>query len=122
MNGYSGLFITLCMLAYYCWVILHALLSSADFFKINFFSKNSSRNTITVSNSCQRSVTIRPDLGPNCLQTLKGYQHMTKVTASNERKSSFFQCMVILHASFSCLLVFGIQSYRGRVITNVVRT
>ena len=33
-----------------CWVIFHASLPSADFFKINF-SKNAFRNTIRVSNS-----------------------------------------------------------------------
>ena len=33
------------------WVILHAFLSSADFFQNHFFSKNSFRNTIRESNS-----------------------------------------------------------------------
>ena len=33
-----------------CWVILHALLSSDDVFKINFKRKTSGTNTIRVSN------------------------------------------------------------------------
>ena len=43
------------------------------FFKINFFSKNSFRNTIRVSNSSdpdQARHFVGPDLGPNCLQKL----------------------------------------------------
>ena len=46
------------------WVILHASLSSADFFKINF-TKNSLKNAIRVSNCF-----VVSDLGPNCLQRL----------------------------------------------------
>ena len=41
------------------------------FFKINFFGKNSFRNTIRVSNSLdpdQAQCFVRPDLNPNCLQ------------------------------------------------------
>ena len=47
------------------------LLSSADFFQNQFFSKNS--NTIKVSNSLdpdQARHFVGPDLGPNCLQRL----------------------------------------------------
>ena len=50
------------------------LLLSADFFfKIIFFSKNSFRNTIRVSNSLDSDCdlcSVCPDLGPNCLQRL----------------------------------------------------
>ena len=42
---YVFIALTLCLL-----VILHALLSSADFFQSHFLSKNSFRNTITVPN------------------------------------------------------------------------
>ena len=48
------------------------LSSSADFFS-NFFFLNSFRNTIRVSNSLdkdQDQYSVRPDLGPNCLQRL----------------------------------------------------
>ena len=53
------------------WEILHALLLSADLFKIKFFFNNSFRNTIRVSNSLEPDQARRffgPDLGPNCLQ------------------------------------------------------
>ena len=53
------------------WVILHAFLTSADFFKT--FSKNNFRNTIRVSNSLdpdQARHFVGPNLGPNCLQWL----------------------------------------------------
>ena len=52
------------------WVILHDFLC---FFKINFFQKNSFRNTIRVSNSSdpdQARHFVGPDLDPNCLQRL----------------------------------------------------
>ena len=52
-----------------CWVILHALLSSADYFSTLLFSKHSFRNTITVSNSLdpdQARRFVGPDLAPNC--------------------------------------------------------
>ena len=48
-------------------------LSSADFFKINFFFKNSFRYTIRVSNTLDLDQALHfvgPDLGPNCLQKL----------------------------------------------------
>ena len=53
-------------------LILHAFLSSVDFFKINFFKK-SFRNvpSLRVSNSLgpdQDIYFVRPNLGPNCLQ------------------------------------------------------
>ena len=44
-----------------------------DFFQNKLFSKNSSRNTISVSNSLgpdQARRFVGPDLGPNCLQRL----------------------------------------------------
>ena len=43
------------------------------FFKINFFQKNSFRNTIRVSNSLDPDEdrhSVGPHLGPNCLQRL----------------------------------------------------
>ena len=43
--------------------------TSADFFQILFFSKNSFMNMIRVSNSLDPGH-VRPDLGPNCLQKL----------------------------------------------------
>ena len=49
------------------------LLSSADFFKIIFSSKNCFRNSIRVSNRMdpdQDQHCVGPDLGPNCLQKL----------------------------------------------------
>ena len=48
-------------------------LSSADFFPKSDFSKNSFRNTISVSNSLdsdQARHFVGSGLGPNCLQTL----------------------------------------------------
>ena len=56
------------------WVILHAFLSSADFFFFkSTFPKNSFRNIIRVSNSLdpdQAQHFVGPDLGPNCLKNL----------------------------------------------------
>ena len=55
------------------WVILHAFLSSADFFSKSTFSKNSFRNTIKVSNRMdpdQAQCFVGPDMDPNCLQRL----------------------------------------------------
>ena len=49
------------------------LLSSADFFQNELFSKNSFKNTIRVSKSLdpeQARYSVGPDLGPNCLQRL----------------------------------------------------
>ena len=57
--------LSLCMLGN-IWMLL---LASADFFKINFFSKNSLRNTIMVSNGLDPDQD-RHDLGPNCLKRL----------------------------------------------------
>ena len=56
------------------------LLSSADFFKINIFKKNSSSNNIRLSNGLdpdQERRSVGPDLGPNCLQrfTADGKNH-----------------------------------------------
>ena len=50
----------------------HYILTSADFFKINFFEKFF-QNTIRVSSSLdqvQAQRYVGPDLGPNCLQRL----------------------------------------------------
>ena len=66
------------------WVIFQAFLPSADFFSKLFFSRNSFRNTIRVSNGLvpdQDRSFVGPDLGPNCLQS---YQQTT-VSASKER-------------------------------------
>ena len=55
-----------------CWVIFHAFLSSADFFKINF-SENSFRNTTRVSNSLDPDEALHfvgPSPGSNCLQKI----------------------------------------------------
>ena len=64
-----ALFFTLCMLDNFSCFCCHLL----TFFKINFFSKDSFRNTISVSNGLdpdqdQRSVS--PDLDQNCLKRL----------------------------------------------------
>ena len=53
--------------------ILHAFLSSADFFSKSTFLKNSFRNAIRVSNSLdpdQARHFVGPDLGPSYLQRL----------------------------------------------------
>ena len=53
------------------WLILHAFLLSADFFSKSTFSKNSFRNTTSVTNSLdpdQARHAVGPDLGTNCLQ------------------------------------------------------
>ena len=67
--------------------MLMLLMSSADFFKIIFFSKNNFGKTIRVPNS------FDPNQDP-CLSVLiwvrtvcNGYQQMTKVAASKERDS-----------------------------------
>ena len=60
------------------WVILHAFLSSADFFKSNF-SKISIRNTLRVTNSLdadQARSFVGHDLGKT---VCKGYQQTTQV-------------------------------------------
>ena len=57
------------------------LLSSPDFFKLTF-TKNSFRNTISVSNDLdpdQERHFVCPDLGLNCLQSFK---QITKVADS----------------------------------------
>ena len=49
------------------------LLSSADFFSKSSFSKSFLRNTFRVSNGLdpdQDRLSVGPDLGPNCLQSL----------------------------------------------------
>ena len=60
------------------------LLSSVDFFQNYFFSKNSYRNTIRVSNGLDPDKdrrSVGPDLGPNYLQGLLAGE---KVTASRD--------------------------------------
>ena len=64
----SKILLTLCLLGN-----LSYFLSSANFFKINFFRKNSFRITIRVANSLdsdQARHFVGPDLGSNCLQRL----------------------------------------------------
>ena len=61
------------------------LLSSADLFLNQFFSKNSYRNTVRVSNSLdpdQDRSSVGHDPDPNCFV---GYQEMTKVAAIKEK-------------------------------------
>ena len=56
-----------------CWVIFHAILSSAGLFSKSTFSKISSRHTIRESNGLDLDHdqhSVGPDLGPNCLQRL----------------------------------------------------
>ena len=59
------------------WVILFGLLSSADFFLINFSeNKRCFSNTIKVSNSLNSDQVRRfvgPYLGPSCFQNLLPY-------------------------------------------------
>ena len=80
-------------------------LSSANFFKINFFKKKIFRNTIRVSNALdpdQDRHFVGPDLGPNCLQRLT-----IKVSASKERvlKSVFIiyllLCTYMIRSQYS---------------------
>ena len=54
------------------WVIYHAFLSSADYFKINFFKKFSQEYHQSVIKFGSRSgpTAVGPDLSPNCLQKL----------------------------------------------------
>ena len=64
------------------WVILHAFLSSAEFFQNLLFRKNlgSAKNTILSPTNWTQ---IRPDIlsGLIWVQTIcKGYQRMTKIT------------------------------------------
>ena len=67
------------------------LLSSADIVSKSIFSKNSSRNTIRISNSLdpdQDRQNVCPDLGPNCLQ---------KLSADDKSRSEF--CMLLLSSA-----------------------
>ena len=69
---------TLCLF----WVILHAFLSSADFFKSNF-SQISFRNTIRVTINLDAEQAQR-FMGPNLGQTVcKDYQQTTLVGMSS---------------------------------------
>ena len=55
-----------------CWVILHAFLSSVDFFQNKLYQKNLS-GLPSVLNTLDLDQTwcfVRPDLGPNCFQRL----------------------------------------------------
>ena len=64
--NYHLLKVALCILGNFS-----CFLSSADFFQNHFFSKNSFRNTIRVSNSLdpdKARQNVGPDLVPNCLQ------------------------------------------------------
>ena len=63
-----------------CWVILHAFLSSMDFFFTYFFKKKIFQEYhLNFKQFGSRS-------GPNFVRTVcKGYQQMTKVTTSRER-------------------------------------
>ena len=64
--------------------MFHALLSFADFFKINFF-KNIFLITIRVSNSLDPDQDSQ-NMVLNCVQThCKNYPQTTKIAASKER-------------------------------------
>ena len=68
------------------WVILHAFLSSVDifFFQVSFSKK---KNLSGIPSECQTVwIQIRPDvlLGLIWVQTVLGYQHMTKFATSRE--------------------------------------
>ena len=63
------------LLNYECWVIFHALLSSAYYFSKSTFLKKNLSGTLSsrVSNSLdpdQDRHSVCPDLGPSCLQSL----------------------------------------------------
>ena len=73
-----------------CWVILHAFLSSMDFFfYLTFPKRKFFRNIIRVSNS------LNPDqarrfVGPDLVQTVcKGYQQTANVAISGERVNCY---------------------------------
>ena len=71
-----------------CWVIVHAFLSSVDFFQF-FFSKESFRNTIRVSNRLdpdQARRFVGPDLGPNCLQRFSADERQKSPLAGKDVK------------------------------------
>ena len=59
-------------LLFACWVILHAFLLIADFFKMNFFKKIFLEYHPGVKQFGSRSgpTIVGPDLDPNCLQRL----------------------------------------------------
>ena len=62
------------------------LLSSADFFQIQFFKKNLIRNSIRVSNSLdpdQDRRSVGPDLGPNCLQRVSADNNSRRFQRNN---------------------------------------
>ena len=67
------------------------LLSSAEFFIINIF-KNIIRVSIGLDPDHDRH-SVGPDLDPNVI--CKGYQQMTKVTASARNELKFFHPLII---------------------------
>ena len=86
-----------------CWVIMHAFLSSAEFFSKSTFSKNSPRNTIRVSNS------LDPDQGRVFLGLIsvqnvcKSYQQTTlvgKQLSLTIRLQQLGQCMRFCYLSY----------------------
>ena len=73
------------------------VLSSADFFKINFF-KNffQELNSISMSNSLdpdQNRQPVGPDLGPNCLQRLSAERK--ERVESNNKNLLLFVCFIL---------------------------
>ena len=65
-------------------VILHTLLSSADFFQNQLFQKKNQDYHQSVKQFGSRSgpTFCRPDLGPNSLQRLSAYETGQRVIAS----------------------------------------
>ena len=95
------------------WVILHALLSSADFFK-SAFLKNSFTNTIGVSNSLepdQARQYVGPDLGPDCLQRLSA--------DDTGRQRAHFQTQTSLISGWGFSIYWYTDRYTFTVILEV---
>ena len=66
------------------------LFSSADFFKINFFSKNSFNNSISMPNGLDPDQGLHsdgPGLGPNCLQRLSADDKSRSSLATKQLKA-----------------------------------
>ena len=68
------------------WEIYRLFLLSADFIEKSTFSKNSFRNTISVTKFGSRSgpTFFWPDLGPNCLQRLSADDIIRQGVKPNE--------------------------------------
>ena len=68
-----------------CWVILHAILSSVDFFFFNYFFQ---KNHSGIPSECQTVwIMIRPDILSGLIwvkAVFKAYQQTTKVATNGE--------------------------------------